>query len=45
MKDLYLVTEVEPCFMCAMALVHSRVARVYYMRDNEFDGGLNSKGI
>ena len=29
MKDLYLLCEGEPCFMCAMALVHSRISRVY----------------
>lgn len=42
MKDLYLITEIEPCFMCAMALVHSRISRVYYVKENKFDGGFIS---
>lgn len=45
MKDLYLITETEPCFMCSMALVHSRISRVYFMTDNNYDGGLISNGI
>ncbi len=30
MKDLFLITDIEPCFMCAMGLVHSRIARLYF---------------
>ncbi|CAG8444517.1 8266_t:CDS:2 [Diversispora eburnea] len=32
----------EPCIMCSMALVHSRVNRVFYGRSNNLSGGLGS---
>ncbi|CAI2168068.1 6515_t:CDS:2 [Funneliformis geosporum] len=32
----------EPCIMCSMALVHSRVRRVFYGRSNTVSGGLGS---
>ena len=32
--DVYLKT--EPCIMCSMALVHSRVNRVFYIKENEY---------
>jgi len=44
MKDLYLVTEVEPCFMCGMALVHSRISRVYFVQDSAKLEGLSDFG-
>jgi tRNA-specific adenosine deaminase 3 len=33
MKGLSMLTSMEPCFMCAMALVHSRIKRVYFMKE------------
>ncbi|XP_023523263.1 probable inactive tRNA-specific adenosine deaminase-like protein 3 isoform X1 [Cucurbita pepo subsp. pepo] len=38
--DIYLVW--EPCIMCAMALVHQRVRRVFYAFPNPNDGALGS---
>jgi tRNA-specific adenosine deaminase 3 len=39
--DLFIL--LEPCIMCAMALIHSRVRRVFYMQKNNFNGALNTK--
>ena len=36
--DVYL--SAEPCVMCAMSLLHSRVRRVFYMKGNKSTGGL-----
>ena len=33
----------EPCVMCAMALLHSRISTVYYLKSNASDGALGSK--
>ncbi|KDO31156.1 hypothetical protein SPRG_04296 [Saprolegnia parasitica CBS 223.65] len=38
--DVYVA--VEPCVMCAMALVHSRVRRVIYFKKNAGSGALGS---
>ncbi|TIA90551.1 hypothetical protein E3P99_01529 [Wallemia hederae] len=32
----------EPCMMCAMALVHSRVRDIYYLRKSKSSGGCGS---
>jgi tRNA-specific adenosine deaminase 3 len=42
LENLYLITFKEPCFMCAMALVHSRIKRIYYFEDNTLDGAMKS---
>jgi tRNA-specific adenosine deaminase 3 len=42
LKDLTVLTDVEPCFMCSMALVHSRVGTVIFKNGNPTDGGLTS---
>ncbi|XP_065883007.1 probable inactive tRNA-specific adenosine deaminase-like protein 3 isoform X2 [Dysidea avara] len=39
--DLYVTR--EPCIMCSMALVHSRIKRVFYGITNPSIGGLGSK--
>jgi len=41
-QGLYLFTWKEPCFMCSMALVHSRIERVYFMHYNDTEGALAS---
>jgi len=38
--DLYVSH--EPCVMCSMALVHSRITRVFYCRPSRSCGGLGS---
>ena len=40
MKDLYVIIENEPCYMCSMAMVHSRIARLYFEGKNSVDGGM-----
>ena len=41
-KDLMVVMDVEPCFMCAMALIHSRANLVIFKNRNEQDGAFVS---
>ena len=41
-RDLMVLTDVEPCFMCAMALIHSRTKIVLFKNRNSFDGALVS---
>ncbi|KAL2242686.1 UNVERIFIED_CONTAM: tRNA-specific adenosine deaminase TAD3, partial [Sesamum indicum] len=38
--DIYFVW--EPCIMCAMAIVHQRIRRVFYTFPNPNDGALGS---
>jgi len=32
----------EPCIMCAMALLHSRISNVFYFNQNKHNGALGS---
>ncbi|KAG5519901.1 hypothetical protein PMAC_000178 [Pneumocystis sp. 'macacae'] len=41
-KDLIFITTHEPCVMCCMALVHSRVFRIFYSITMPKTGGLES---
>lgn len=40
--DMIVYTTHEPCIMCCMALVHSRIARVTYINTAKNSGGLES---
>ncbi|CUM52858.1 uncharacterized protein AC631_02848 [Debaryomyces fabryi] len=40
--NLLVYTTHEPCVMCSMALVHSRIGRIIYMKDIPETGGLSS---
>lgn len=40
--NLVVYTSHEPCVMCCMALVHSRIGRVIYLRESPSSGGLES---
>ncbi|CAK68596.1 unnamed protein product (macronuclear) [Paramecium tetraurelia] len=42
-REMTLVTYFEPCIMCAMALIHSRINEVYYYQKRVTDGGLNDQ--
>ena len=42
-ENLYIFSIKEPCIMCSMSLVHNRISRIYYLEDNEIDGGLKTK--
>lgn len=42
LTNLVLITRIEPCMMCAMALVHSRIKKVIYIENNiNYLGALN----
>jgi tRNA-specific adenosine deaminase 3 len=38
--NLHVYTTHEPCAMCAMALVHSRIARLFYIRSSPLTGAI-----
>lgn len=40
--DLELYCNVEPCIMCSMALLHSRISRLFFQKHNSHSGGLSS---
>lgn len=40
--NLFVYTIYEPCIMCSMALVHSRIGRIIYLEDAPMSGGLSS---
>ena len=40
--DLELYSIVEPCIMCSMALLHSRISRLFFQKHNPQSGGLSS---
>jgi len=42
LSGLSLFTTHEPCLMCSMSLLHSRIAVVYYVRQSLHAGGLGS---
>ena len=42
-EGLYVFTKEEPCMMCAMALIHNRLSRLYFSDINEKEGALISK--
>lgn len=42
-NDLDVYCYYEPCAMCAMAMVHSRVGRLFYIEDNGDFGGIKSQ--
>ena len=42
-EGLYVFTKEEPCIMCAMALIHNRISRLYFCDINEKEGALISK--
>lgn len=42
LTNLWIFVTHEPCTMCTMALLHSRVARVFYARPMPMTGGMES---
>lgn len=42
-EGLYIFIKEEPCMMCSMALIHNRIARLYFCERNEKEGALISK--
>ena len=42
-EGLYVFVKEEPCLMCSMALIHNRIARLYFCDTNEKEGALISK--
>ncbi|CAD8208905.1 unnamed protein product [Paramecium pentaurelia] len=42
-KDLILVIYFEPCIMCVMSLVHSRIKDVYFYQKRVIEEGVNDQ--
>lgn len=42
LSGLHFFTTHEPCIMCSMAILHSRVAAVYFIKDSPQSGGMGS---
>lgn len=42
LTDCHLVTTLEPCMMCSGAVIHSRIASVHFLADEERTPGLRS---
>lgn len=40
--DLEVYTTVEPCVMCSMALLHSRIEKLFFQKKNPLSGGVSS---
>ncbi|QRV86614.1 cytidine and deoxycytidylate deaminase zinc-binding region protein [Ceratobasidium sp. AG-Ba] len=45
LTGLTLFTTHEPCIMCSMSLLHSRVARIVYIHPMVCTGGCNEEGV
>ena len=42
MKNLEVFVYFEPCLMCSMALVHSRISKLFFIKpNNTYQGAIN----